>query len=172
MKKKSALLERWMKSGLSAEKRGAQKIIMRCMLVLFVAIFIGCGIDHRLGWSHAPMVVPVIGECMIVLSFVVFDLVFRANTFASATIEIAEGQKVISTGPYGLVRHPMYSGALVLLLGIPLALGSLWAVLVSISLLPLLIWRIVDEEKLLHKELDGYTEYCAKVKHRLIPGIY
>jgi protein-S-isoprenylcysteine O-methyltransferase Ste14 len=172
MKNDPALLERRMKSGPTAEKRGPQKIIMWCMVVSFLAIFVVSGFDHRLGWSHAPMVVPVIGECMIVLSFVVFDLVFRANTFASATIEIAEGQKVISTGPYGLVRHPMYSGALVFLLGIPLALGSFGAVLICVSLLPLLIWRIVDEEKLLDKQLEGYTEYCAKVKYRLIPGIY
>ena len=109
---------------------------------------------------------------MIAIGFVVVHLVFKENSFASATIEISDGQKVISTGPYSLVRHPMYSGALVLLLGIPLALGSLWAVVVFAPLLPVLIWRIIDEEKLLNNELAGYTEYCTRVRHRLVPWLY
>jgi protein-S-isoprenylcysteine O-methyltransferase Ste14 len=172
MRNDPALLERRMKSGPTAEKRVAQKIIMSCATVLYMAILVVSGIDHRLGWSHLPKVVVLLGECMIVLGFVATHLVFQENSFASSTIEIAEGQKVISTGPYRLVRHPMYCGGLVLLLGIPLALGSLWSVLIFLPLVPALMWRIVDEEKLLNKQLDGYSEYCTKVKYRLIPWLY
>jgi protein-S-isoprenylcysteine O-methyltransferase Ste14 len=172
MKNDPALLERRMRSGPTAEKRVAQKVIMSCATVLYMAILVFSGIDHRLGWSHLPIVVVLIGECMIALGFVVTHLVFQENSFASSTIEIAEGQKVISTGPYRLVRHPMYCGGLVLLLGIPLALGSLWSVLIFLPLVPALMWRIVDEEKLLSKQLDGYSEYCTKVKYRLIPWLY
>jgi protein-S-isoprenylcysteine O-methyltransferase Ste14 len=172
IKNDPALLERRMKSGPTAEKRGAQKLIMWCASVLFVAMVIVSGLDHRLGWSHMSVAWALVGNCMIAIGFVVVHLVFKENSFASATIEISDGQKVISTGPYSLVRHPMYSGALVLLLGIPLALGSLWAVVVFAPLLPVLIWRIIDEEKLLNNELAGYTEYCTRVRHRLVPWLY
>jgi protein-S-isoprenylcysteine O-methyltransferase Ste14 len=94
------------------------------------------------------------------------------NTFTSATIEIAEDQKVISTGPYALVRHPMYAGALLYCLGTPLALGSYWGILAFLAMIPFLIWRLVDEERLLAKNLPGYAEYCARVRWRLIPGIF
>jgi len=172
MKNDPALLERRMRSGPTAEKSTAQRIIMSCVTVFFTAIPIVSGVDHRLAWSHLPMGAVLAGDSMIVLGFVVFDLVFRENSFASATIEISEGHKVISTGPYSLIRHPMYSGGLVFLLGIPIALGSWWALLIFIPLLPVLIWRLIDEEKFLHKNLEGYTQYCAKVKYRLIPWLY
>ncbi len=97
---------------------------------------------------------------------------FRANTFASATIELAPEQKVISTGPYAFVRHPMYAGSLVVLLGIPVALGSWWALLVIVALTPAIIWRLIDEEKFLAKNLPGYREYQKTVKYRLMPLIW
>ncbi len=172
MKKDRALLERRMSGGPIVEKRIAQKIIMSCVTVLFIVMFIIAGIDHRLAWSHLAIFVVLTGDGMIILSFVIYDLVFKENSFASSTIEISEGQKVITSGPYSVVRHPMYSGGFVFLLGIPLALGSLWAFLALVPLLPILIWRIVDEEKMLNKQLPGYTQYCAKVKYRLIPGVY
>jgi protein-S-isoprenylcysteine O-methyltransferase Ste14 len=172
LKNDPALLARRMKGGPAAEKRPAQRVIMRWVTILYIAMFVISGFDHRLAWSHMPEVVVAIGDGMIAFAFFVFHLVLRENSFASATIEISEGQKVISTGPYRMVRHPMYSGGLLFLLGIPIALGSWWAVLTFLPLLPVLIWRIVDEEKLLNKELDGYTEYCTRVKYRLIPGLY
>ena len=153
-------------------KRDSQKIIMSWVSILFIAMFVVSGIDHRLAWSHVPLVLVLIGDGMIALSFVVYSLVFKANRFASSTIEIAEGQKVISTGPYSLIRHPMYFGALFFLVGIPFALGSFWAIPAFIALLPGLIWRIVDEEKFLNEHLDGYKEYCSKVRYRLIPWLY
>lgn len=166
------LLERRMRAGPRAEKRSAQRVIMCFVLAAFFGLFIIAGLDHRFGWSHVPGAVALVGDLMVALSYGVFLIVFQANRFASATIEVAEGQKVISTGPYGLVRHPMYSGALLLMLGIPLALGSLWGMLGVLAAVPILIWRIVDEEKFLAGSLEGYTEYCNKVKYRLLPGLY
>lgn len=172
VKNDPALLERRLKAGPTAETRVTQKIIMLCVSALFIAMFIVSGIDRRLAWSQLPTAVILLGDCLIGLAFVVYHFVFRENTFAAGTVEIAAGQKVISTGPYHLVRHPMYSGGLLFLLGIPFALGSLWAVLIFVPLVPALIWRIVDEERLLKEHLPGYIEYCSKVKYRLIPGIY
>jgi protein-S-isoprenylcysteine O-methyltransferase Ste14 len=172
LKNDPALLERRMKGGPTAEKRLPQRIIMLVLTIAFVALFVVSGLDHRFGWSHLAVLGALTGDGLVALSFFVYHLVFRENSFASATIEIAQDHKVIATGLYGLVRHPMYSGGMIFLLGIPLALGSLWAVLISLTLLPFLIWRITDEEKLLAKELSGYNEYCAKVKYRLIPWLY
>jgi len=167
-----ALLERRMRVGPAAEKRPAQRIIMSLTIVSFFLILVVAGLDHKFGWSHLPAPLVFTGDLMIVLSYVLFYFVCRENSFASATIEINEGQKVVSTGLYGLVRHPMYSGALLMCLGIALALGSAWALVVVVAVFPILIWRIVDEERFLAVNLEGYTEYCAKVKNRLIPGLY
>jgi protein-S-isoprenylcysteine O-methyltransferase Ste14 len=107
-----------------------------------------------------------------VLGWLAIFFVFKENTFTSATIELAPDQKVISTGPYALVRHPMYAGALVMLLGIPIALGSWWGVLVTFAMMPALIWRLFDEEKFLARNLAGYVEYQNKVQYRLIPLLW
>jgi protein-S-isoprenylcysteine O-methyltransferase Ste14 len=167
-----ALLERRMRVGPAAEKRPAQRIIMYSVIISFAAMLVVSGLDHRFAWSNVPVWVDLIGDLLVLLSYYVFYLVCRENTFASATIEISEGQKVITTGPYASVRHPMYSGALLLTLAIPLALGSCWALLIVLVVTPFLIWRIVDEERLLATSLPGYSEYCDKVKYRLIPGLY
>ena len=108
----------------------------------------------------------------MVLGFLAIFFVLKENTFASATIELAADQKVISTGPYAVLRHPMYAGALVLLLGMPIALGSWWGLLVLVVMMPALIWRLFDEEKFLAKNLPGYTEYLQKVRFRLIPRVW
>jgi len=172
MKNNPALLARRMRVGPAAEKRPAQRIIMLCVLVSFALLVIVAGIDYRIAWSHLPTLVVLTGDFMVGLSYVVFYFVCRENPFASSTIELTEGQTVISTGLYHFVRHPMYSGGLLMWLGMPLALGSLWALVVVVALLPLLIWRIVDEEKFLAANLQGYTEYCDKVRYRLIPWLY
>jgi protein-S-isoprenylcysteine O-methyltransferase Ste14 len=169
MKRDPALITRRMQFG---EKRLTQRIIMLCITVFFISIFVISGLDHKFAWSPPSMAIAFIGEVMIILSFYIYFLVFRENSFASSTIQIAEGQKVISTGPYSVVRHPMYFGGIFFLAGIPLALGSLWALLILIPLIPFLIWRLTDEEQLLRNNLKGYNEYCSTVKYRLIPGIY
>lgn len=172
LKHDRALLERRIKAGPTAEKRPAQRIIMLFISISFFSLLIVSGIDHRESWSHTPAVIAFIGDALVALGYYVFHRVFQENSFASSTIEIAEGHKVISTGPYSIVRHPMYFGALIFLLGIPLALRSMWASAILIPSLPLLIWRIFDEEKMLRQELNGYVDYCSKVKYRLIPGVF
>jgi protein-S-isoprenylcysteine O-methyltransferase Ste14 len=114
----------------------------------------------------------LVGDLLVVLGFLAAFFVFRANTFTSATIELAPKQKVISTGPYALIRHPMYAGGLVLLAGIPLALGSWWGWLIVAAMVPALIWRLIDEEKFLARNLAGYREYQQKVRYRLVPGVW
>jgi len=109
---------------------------------------------------------------LIAIGWLAIFIVFKENTFTSATIELAPDQKVISTGPYALVRHPMYAGALVMLVGIPIALGSWWGVLVIVAMIPVLIWRLFDEEKFLARNLPGYLEYQDRVRYRLIPLVW
>ena len=170
--KDPALLERRKKIGPDKETSPAQKIIMSLVLVGVLAMLIFPALDHRYGWSPAPAVVSVIGNLLIVLSFWMFYVVFKENSFGGSTIEVVDGQKVITTGPYSLVRHPMYSGVLVMVIGVPLALGSWLGLLVVALTLPGLIWRILDEEKFLKKDLTGYAEYLEKVKFRLVPYLW
>lgn len=166
------VLKRRLKAGPTAETRPVQKLIMTLVMTSFFAFLILCGLDHRFSWSHVPTVAVLFGELLIALSFYVFTKVCLENEFASATIELHEGQNVVDTGMYGLVRHPMYAGALILMLGIPLALGSLWSALFMVVPIGVLVWRISDEEKLLVAQLKGYSEYCQKVKFKMIPGVF
>lgn len=167
-----ALLERRMKAGPTAEKRATQRFVMLFTSLGFVALLVVPALDHRFGWSKVPLYGVLAGDVLVAVGFYVIVLVYRANTFASATIEVAEGQKVISTGPYAVVRHPMYAGASLYLLGTPLALGSCWGLIPLAAVLPFLIWRLVDEERLLAQDLPGYTEYQQRVRCRLVPGIW
>lgn len=164
-----ALLERRLKAGPSAEKERGQKIVQAITAVVFLADFAVPALDHRLGWSSASAFVAVLGDAMMVLGFAIVTAVFRANSFTSGIIEVAEDQRVISTGPYAVVRHPMYVGGLVMLYGIPLALGSWWGTLVNVPMTVGIIWRLLDEERFLVKNLNGYAEYRQRVKYRLIP---
>jgi protein-S-isoprenylcysteine O-methyltransferase Ste14 len=116
--------------------------------------------------------IPIAGDALVAIGFLLIFFVYKENTFASATIEVSPEQKVISTGLYALVRHPMYMGALLLLVGIPLSLGSWWGLFVIALMMPALIWRLLDEEKFLAKNLRGYVEYKNKVRYRLIPFIW
>lgn len=167
-----ALLERRMKGGPRAEKRPVQRLIMRFVSIGFVAMMVVPGLDHRFGWSRVPVAVIAFGDLMVATGFVLIALVYRENTFTSATIEIATGQKVISSGPYAIVRHPMYASASLYLLGTPIALGSYWDLLPVVTMIPFLIWRIFDEEDLLARELAGYTEYQKRVPYRLLPFVW
>jgi protein-S-isoprenylcysteine O-methyltransferase Ste14 len=172
MRKDPALLKRRLRGGPWAEQAGTQKIIMHFVSVGFVALLVVPALDHRFGWSGVPLAAVVGGDVLVGVGFYIIFLVYKANSFSSATIEIAEGQRVISTGPYALVRHPMYAGALLYLFGTPLALGSLWGFLPLLATLPFLVWRLVDEEAFLAANLPGYTQYCALVNYRLIPFIW
>ena len=129
-------------------------------------------LDHDSGWSHVPVYVVLIGDLLVAGGLVLVLLVFRANPFAAATVNVETGQTVISTGPYALVRHPMYSGGLLLFLGVPVALGSWWGLVLFLPMLVLIIWRLEDEETYLSNHLPVYRDYCAKVTHRLIPYIW
>jgi protein-S-isoprenylcysteine O-methyltransferase Ste14 len=166
------LLARRMRGGPTAEKRPVQRLIMWLASAGFIGLVVVPALDRRFGWSHLPAALALAGDGLMVLGWVGIYLVFRENSFAAATIEVAPDQRVISTGPYALVRHPMYATALVMLLGIPLALGSLWGVLVLAAVLPALVWRLLDEESFLARDLPGYVAYKDKVRHRLIPGIW
>ena len=126
MKKDPKLLERRVRGGPSAEKEKSQQVIQSIAGIAFIAIFLLSALDHRFGWSAVSAYIVVLGDVLVALGLIVVFFVFRENTFTSATIEIATDQRVISTGPYSLVRHPMYSGAFIMLLGVPIALGSLW----------------------------------------------
>ena len=167
-----ALLERRMRGGPTAEKRPAQKVIMLFTSLGFIALFVVPALDYRFGWSTVPLSGVLVGDALIAVGFFFIFLVYKENTFTSATIEVAPGQKVISTGPYAIVRHPMYASALLYLAGTPLALGSYWGFVPLVGMLPFLIWRLFDEERFLALNLPGYIEYQKKVRHHLIPRIW
>ena len=167
-----ALLERRLKAGPKAEKEIGQKIVQTIASVVFLADFVVPALDHRFGWSSVPAWAAVMGALMMLVGFAITVAVFKANSFTSAIIEVAENQKVISTGPYAVVRHPFYSGALIMLFGIPLALGSWWGMLVNLPLLAAIIWRLLDEERFLVEKLGGYAEYRESVRYRLAPFVW
>jgi protein-S-isoprenylcysteine O-methyltransferase Ste14 len=166
------LLERRLRAGPAAEKEPAQKIIMWIAMLAFAGSCVLPALDHRFGWSDVPTSVVILGNTLIALSYILFLFVFRENTYGAATIQVEKNQRVISTGPYALVRHPMYIGAIVLMLGAPLALGSWWGLLMLIPGVAAIIWRILDEERFLSGNLAGYTEYKNKVRYRLIPRVW
>jgi protein-S-isoprenylcysteine O-methyltransferase Ste14 len=122
--------------------------------------------------SSVPLLVVLAGNVLVALGFFIILLVFRENTFSAATIVVAPEQSVISTGPYAMVRHPMYSGALVMLFGTPLALGSWWGLLIFLALTFLIVWRLLEEERFLSDHLSGYKEYCRQVQNRLVPFVW
>ena len=167
-----SVIERRVKIGPAAEGEPSQKIISTLLLIGFAVTFVFPAFDHRFGWSPVAPTTSLIGNALVALSFVIFFFVLKANSYAASTIQVEEGQPVISSGPYALVRHPMYVGALILIAGTPLALGSWWGVLLIIPFLPILVWRLLDEERFLHKNLPGYTEYTHKVRYRLVPYLW
>jgi protein-S-isoprenylcysteine O-methyltransferase Ste14 len=172
MKNDPKLLERRVNAGPGAEQGNTQKIIQSLAAIAFIAMFVVSALDHRFAWSAVPPYVSVLGDVLVALGLYFVFLVFKENSFASGTIEVGAEQRVIATGPYALVRHPMYIGALVMLLGVPLALGSCWGVLTIIPMVLVLVARLLNEEKFLAKNLAGYSEYQTKVKSRLLPLIW
>lgn len=164
-----ALLERRLRL---KEKEEKQKIIVRLFRLPFILGFLLPGFDYRFNWSEVSPVLVVISNIMVFLSYFLVFLVFRENSYTSRIVEVENGQKVISTGPYSIVRHPMYLGISIMYLFSPLALGSWWTLLVFIFMPIVLIYRIFDEERVLLNNLPGYEEYCQKTRYRLIPFIW
>jgi protein-S-isoprenylcysteine O-methyltransferase Ste14 len=172
MQRDPQLLERRVQAGPAAEQERSQKVIQSVAQVAFIIVFILPALDHRFRWSTVPAVIEVLGDALVALGLLFVFFVFKENTFTSAVIEVGSEQKVISTGPYAFVRHPMYIGALVMLVGVPLALGSWWGLLTVIPITLVIVARLLDEEKFLAQNLAGYAEYRARVKYRLIPFIW
>jgi protein-S-isoprenylcysteine O-methyltransferase Ste14 len=168
-KKDPKLLERRIEAGPGAETEKSQKLIQLLASFVFLGAMILPSLDHRFSWSAVPLPVVIAGDVLAALGFLIVFLVFRENTFTAATIVVALDQKVVSTGPYAIVRHPMYSGALVMLFGTPLALGSWWGVLMFVPMIFTIAWRACDEERFLFKNLSGYKDYCQIVRYRLVP---
>jgi len=166
------LLARRMKAGPGAETEPSQKIIIFLIILGFSLLLAFPSFDHRSHWSDVPVWVVLAANAGVVLSFVIFFVVLKQNSYAASTVTVEAGQPVISTGVYAIVRHPMYAGALQLLFCMPLALGSSWGLLVALATVPLLMWRLLDEERVLRRDLAGYVDYCRHVRFRLIPGIW
>ena len=164
-----ALIERRIRM---KEKEHAQKRIMSAAFVLFIVAFLIPGFDRRYGWSFVPIPVVLIADCFILAGYLFFIRVLKENRYASRTIEVVPGQHVVTTGPYAVVRHPMYVAALAIYLSSPLALGSFCSLPVCALFIPILVARIRNEEEVLVQKLDGYVEYMRNTPYRLIPGIW
>jgi protein-S-isoprenylcysteine O-methyltransferase Ste14 len=165
-------VERRLRIGPGAETRKRQKLVMVLVILSsFLSIMIA-GFDHRFGWSRVSALVSMAACVGVLIGFGIQFRVFAENSFASATIELAADQRVIATGPYAFVRHPMYAGALFTDCCIPLAIGSWWALLPLLAKVPVVVLRLLDEEEFLRANLSGYAEYCQKVPHRLIPAVW
>jgi protein-S-isoprenylcysteine O-methyltransferase Ste14 len=172
IKKDPKLLERRVRGGPTAEKERTEKIIQSITSLGFAAMLVVPALDHRFHWTAVPFAACVAGDIILALGFLIVFFVYKENTFASAIIEIAPEQRVIATGLYAFVRHPMYGGGIFWLVGMSLGLGSWWGFLVFALIFPALLWRILDEERLLTKNLPGYAAYCQKVPYRLVPFIW
>lgn len=166
------LLESRLNVGPVAETQRSQQVIQGFASLFFLALFIVPGMDHRFHWSHVSIVLILLSDAMVILSLGIVFLVFLENSFTSAIIEVSSEQRVISTGPYSLVRHPMYSGAMLLLIFTPLALGSWIGLPMALPVIFVIVARLLNEEKFLQSNLPGYEEYRRKVPHRLIPFVW
>jgi len=169
LRRDPALLERRMKGGPTAEPRPLQRFLMLGASLGFIGLLVVPALDFRFKWSTVPLGVVVVGLILFVVGFGFIGRVYMENTYTRATIEVTPGQRVVDTGPYSVVRHPMYASALLYLVGTPLALGSYYGLLSLAVMLPFLIWRLLDEERVLARELPGYTDYQQRVRHRLVP---
>jgi protein-S-isoprenylcysteine O-methyltransferase Ste14 len=172
LRKDPDLLKRRLKGGSRAENRTSQKIIMLLVSLCFVLLVLVPGLDHRFNWSHVPALLVIAADVAVLLGFLTQFHAFKENSFASAVVAIVPEQKVISTGPYAVVRHPMYSGSLLVNFFISIALGSWWGLPFALAMLAVIILRLLDEETFLAKELPGYSEYRNTVRYRLVPLIW
>lgn len=172
IKNDQELLAGRVQAGPTAETQRNQQIIQSLASLFFLAMIVVPGLDHRYGWSNVPPLLSWIGDAFVALGFYAVFRVFRENSYTRATIEVSAEQKVISTGPYSLVRHPMYAGAGILVIFTSIALGSWWGVPFAIALMLVIVLRLLDEEKFLVANLSGYEAYRQKVRYRLIPGVW
>jgi len=167
-----ALLARRVAAGPAAERERRQQVISGLANVFFLGLFVVAGLDARFGWSAVPPAASVAADLLVVAGFGIVFLTFRANSYASAVIEVAETQTLVDRGPYGVMRHPMYAGALLLLLATPVALGSWVGVSCTLPLILAIVARLLDEERYLRANLRGYEAYCARVPYRLVPLVW
>ncbi|ORW27943.1 hypothetical protein AWB91_26795 [Mycobacterium paraense] len=167
-----AALQRRMHGGPRAETRAAQKVIITSSFVILFAMMAFSALDHRMGWSTVPPWVSVLGDVLVVTGLGLAMLVIIQNSYAAATVTVEKGQPVASEGVYKFVRHPMYVGNVIMMVGMPLALGSYWGVLFVLPGIAVLVFRILDEEKLLTQDLPGYREYAQHVRYRLVPNVW
>jgi protein-S-isoprenylcysteine O-methyltransferase Ste14 len=166
------VLKRRMRSGPTAETRPAQKVATIGIIGMVLAMLVVSALDHRFGWSNVPTPVVIVGDVLVAVGLGLSLLVVNQNNYAAATITVEAEQPVVDTGLYGLVRHPMYASAMILFVGMPLALDSYWSLVAVVPAVAVLAVRIVDEEKMLRQELDGYDAYTHKVHYRLVPGVW
>jgi protein-S-isoprenylcysteine O-methyltransferase Ste14 len=171
LKKDLTLIASRLKVGTSETDR-TQKVTQAIISISFILLIFISPIDHRFQWSNVPVYLSLSADIFVVLGLLVIFLVFKENRYTSVLIEVENKQKVISSGPYSRVRHPMYSGALLMLFFIPLALGSIWGLLAFLPIILAIPVRILAEEKFLQHNLEGYLDYCRKVRYRLIPLIW
>jgi protein-S-isoprenylcysteine O-methyltransferase Ste14 len=169
MKRDPQLVERRLRT---KEKISEQKTIIRWAQLVFFAALLLPGLDYRFGWSRVPLWLTILSQLFVFAGYLITLWVMKENSFASRTVEIQEGQKVISTGPYRLVRHPMYFGGVLMLLFTPLALGSWWALPGFLLVIPLIVLRLLNEEKMLCRDLPGYSDYCLRTRSRLLPLLW
>lgn len=154
------------------EQRKEQKHVVALSGIIFISVFVLCGLDYRYDWSEVPRWLVCVASVLLLVGYVMYAEVMRENAFLSRTIEVQDGQQLIDTGLYAVVRHPMYSATIVMYLAIPLVLGSLWALLLMSFYPFVIVKRIQNEEQLLALELSGYSEYQKRVKYKIIPGIW
>ncbi len=165
-------LQARMRGGPIAETRMTQKVVIAGLYLSLAAMAVASSLDHRFGWSQVPTAICLMGDVLVAVGLGLVGLVIIQNSYAAATVRVEAGQTVVSTGLYGLVRHPMYTGNVIMMVGIPLALGSYWGLVFVFPGIIVLASRIRDEEKLLRHDLDGYREYTQKVRYRLVPGMW
>jgi protein-S-isoprenylcysteine O-methyltransferase Ste14 len=165
-----ALVERRLHA--RAEKEESQQIIRLILSVVMIPLFVLPALGDRFGWSQLPASVAVIADAVVVLGFAIIFLTFKANSHAAAIIDVAPDQRVVSTGPYAIVRHPMYLGATLLLLATPFALGSVWAIIFAVIAVCALVWRLLEEERYLSQHLPGYDDYRQVTRYRLVPLVW
>jgi protein-S-isoprenylcysteine O-methyltransferase Ste14 len=165
-------LQQRMRGGPTAETRMAQKVVIAGLYLSLAAMVVVSALDHRFGWSPVPTTICLVGDVLVAVGLGVVAWVIIQNSYAAATVRVEAGQTVVSTGLYGLVRHPMYTGNVIMMVGIPLALGSYWGLIFVVPGLIVLASRIRDEEKLLQKDLEGYRQYTQKVRYRLVPRMW
>ena len=167
--KAPALLEKRLNA---RERENTQRGVVAVSGLLFVCGFVVAGLDHRFGWSRVPLWGVTVASLVLLVSYALYAEVMRENAYLSRTVEVQEGQQVVDTGLYGIVRHPMYAVTLWLFLSIPIVLGSLWAFPCFLAYVPVIVIRIRNEEKVLEQGLDGYTDYKKRVRYRLLPFVW